>query len=279
MLPNVTATARSYVKGVVARTPLGPPLQTWYRRRRAIRELACWTPRDENALRFYSRLFPPGHLCFDIGANRGNRTKVFRRLAAKVVAVEPQSSCMEVLRGAYKNDPQVTLLQAACGSMHGQGRLRVCEADELSSLSDEWIEAVSDSGRFAKSEWTKEEHCELVTLDELIRKHGMPAFVKIDVEGYEFNVLKGLTRAVRCLSFEFTPERFKTAIECVDYLHGLGFCEFNVSWNESFELALEAWVARDDLAPTLGKYREDKVIFGDVYARNAAANVTERTGS
>lgn len=279
MLPNVTARARSYVKGVVARTPLGQPLQAWYRRRRAIRDLGVWTPRDENARRFYSQLLRPGDLCFDIGANRGSRTKVFRRLAARVVAVEPQSSCMAVLRGAYKNDPQVTLVQAACGSIQGQGRLRVCELDELSSLSDEWIAAVSESGRFDKEGWTKQEHCAVVTLDGLIQEHGAPAFVKIDVEGYELHVLQGLTRPIGCVSFEFTPERFETALACVEHLHRLGLREFNVSWAESFELALEAWAPPDRLAVVLDKYREDKVIFGDVYARNVAAQMTERRGS
>ena len=119
----------------------------------------------------------------------------------------------------------------------------------------------------------------MVTLDELIQEHGAPAFVKIDVEGYELHVLQGLTRPIGCVSFEFTPERFQTALECVEHLHRLGLREFNVSWAESFELALEAWAPPDRLAAVLGKYREDKVIFGDVYARNVAAQMTERTGS
>ena len=228
--------------------------------------------RDETARRFYAQFVGPADVCFDIGANRGTRTKIFRRLAAKVVAVEPQRSCMEVLRGAYDNDPQVTLVQAACGSAKGQASLRVCELDVLSSLSDEWIEAVGHSGRFAKGRWTMEEPCQLVTLDELIQTHGRPAFVKIDVEGYELNVLKGLTGAVGSVSLEFTPECFDAAMGCVDHLRRLGLDEFNVWWGESFELAVDAWVSGDGLSAILSRYREDSVITGDVYARQRVSS-------
>lgn len=260
------STARSFLKGVLGRTPLGPPLRTWHQRRLAVKDVRNWTSSDEPALRFYSLFLKPADLCFDIGANRGMRTKVFRHLGARVVAVEPQNACMAILRCAFRRDPQVMLVQAACGAAKGQARMRVCDLDVLTSLSDEWITAVSASGRFAPG-WTREEACAVVTADELIRTYGTPAFMKIDVEGYEPNVLKGLSRTVPCLSYEFTPERCEAAVECADRLCGLGFREFNVSWGESFELALDYWVPRDELVALLKSYREDTVIFGDVYAR------------
>ncbi|MBZ5567109.1 MAG: FkbM family methyltransferase [Acidobacteriia bacterium] len=195
------------------------------------------------------------------------RTKVFRRLSARVVAVEPQESCMAILRRAYGRDPEVALVQAACGAASGQAIMRACELDVLSSLSDEWITAVSNSGRFTPA-WTKQEPCTLITVDELIRTYGSPAFIKIDVEGYELQVLKGLSRVVPCLSFEFTPERCEAAAECAERLSGLGFREFNLSRGESFELLFDPWVQQDELVPLLRSYREDTVIFGDVYARS-----------
>jgi FkbM family methyltransferase len=266
-MSNVTGLARSVVKTILLRCPLGPPLQTWYHRRRYIQDLRSWTTADDAALLFYSRFIGPDDVCFDIGANRGVRTKVFRRLAAKVVAVEPQHSCTAILRGAYGNDGNVSVVSAACGASRGAAILLVSEVDILSSLSPEWMSAVTRSGRFADGRWTSHQSCELVTLDDLIQSYGKPSFIKIDVEGYELNVLKGLTRAVPALSFEFTPERFETAVECATYLSALGLSEFNVSWGESFTFLLDSWVDLKELTALLQQYRENTVIYGDVYAK------------
>src|SRR5262245_21821949 len=95
-----------------------PLRNTWlhraWRRRRAIRSLRGWTRRDDSAVDFYSQVLKPGELCFDIGANVGNRLKVFRKIGARVVAVEPQPACASVLRAVYGRDPSVDVLAVAC---------------------------------------------------------------------------------------------------------------------------------------------------------------------
>ena len=265
-MSNVTTAARSLLKAVVLRSPFGPSLQTWYRRRRSIQDLSRWTPTDDAALRFYAPFIGSDDICFDIGANRGVRTKIFRRLAARVVAVEPQRSCTAILHGAYDRDANISVVSAACGAAPGSAVMHVSDIDILSSLSEEWISAVSGSGRFGGG-WTREEPCVVVTLDDLIHSYGRPSFIKIDVEGYELNVLRGLTRPVPCVSFEFTPERFDAAVECADYLCALGLSQFNVSWGDSFALFLDSWLGRDPMISLLQRYREDYVIFGDIYAR------------
>jgi len=122
------------------------------------------------------------------------------------------------------------------------------------------------SGRFSYDLWTREEPCVLVTLDDLIHSYGEPAFIKIDVEGYELNVLRGLTRRVRCVSFEFHPERFDAAMECADYLCALGLSRFNVSVGETFTMLVEAWIGRNDLTVLLKEYCVDTDVYGDIYA-------------
>ena len=94
----------------------------------------------------------------------------------------------------------------------------------------------------------------------------MPAFCKIDAEGYEAEILAGLTHSLPCVSFEFTPEVMETALACVDRICELGPAGFNYSLDETMEMALPRWVDRAEIVERL-KGLEDSRLFGDVYAR------------
>lgn len=69
------------------------------------------------------------------------------------------------------------------------------------------------------------------TLNELIETHGMPDFCKIDVEGYELNVLKGMTKPIPYLSFEFAYEFLDQKTKpCLDYLNSFGLQLFQCGY-------------------------------------------------
>src|SRR5688572_28540682 len=90
------------VKRHLARTPL----DRWVKHRRALAQLAEWTAHDQQMLEFYRQFLAPGELCFDVGANVGNRVKIFLKPGARVVAVEPQRECVRTLRAAFGRDPR-----------------------------------------------------------------------------------------------------------------------------------------------------------------------------
>jgi len=103
----------------------------------------------------------------------------------------------------------------------------------------------------------------MTTLDALIGEHGVPAFIKIDVEGFEEEVLMGLTQPVAALSFEFTTILRDVARACIGRCMALGLTQFNAAIGESQELG--DWRS----AETIGRWLDDlphAANSGDIYA-------------
>lgn len=239
----------------------------WLRDRRLRRSLARWTSHDQRMLEFYSSFIAPGDLCFDVGANVGNRVKIFLALGARVVAVEPQRECARVLEAAFGPDPRFTLVESALGETEGHAEMMISDADPISSLSKEWVAAVVASGRFADRRWDRTRIVAMTTLDRLVARHGAPAFVKIDVEGSEHAVVSGLSTPVRALSLEFTPEFIESTFRCFDHLEKVGSIRLNLSLEESMRWALHEWVDRHEMAGILADFEGDPRAWGDLYVR------------
>jgi FkbM family methyltransferase len=255
--------AMRLLKQIIKRTFLYNILKT----ARAKKQLAQWTPHDQEMLEFYKSFLSPGEVCFDVGANIGNRVKILLKLGALVVAVEPQHECVMVLKAAFGRHPQFKLVAKALGEAEGHAQIMIGDANTISSLSKEWVTAVQKSGRFADHRWDIRQTVPMTTLDKLIAQYGTPAFMKIDVEGFEYEVIKGLTRPVKTLSLEFTPEFIESTFKCFEHLEQLGEIRLNYSVEESMQLALNRWVSRREMVEILSGFKNNHQIFGDVYLR------------
>lgn len=235
---------------------------------RKLRRNGDWfREQEELRTRFYAGFLDLNDVAFDVGANVGNRTAVFSRLSRTVVAVEPQDHCLAVLRKQFAGNPRVKLVPKAVGPQEGQAEMFLCNVNCMSSLSRAWISTVRRSGRFADLKWERKRTVEVTTLDKLIMEFGLPAFIKVDVEGYEYEVLRGLSRPVKALSFEFVPEYLQGCYQCVDHLSSLGTARFNYSMAESMRLALPAWVEPAEIKHRLSQFTYDPAVWGDIYAR------------
>ena len=105
----------------------------------------------------------------------------------------------------------------------------------------------------------------VTTLDALIGKHGTPAFIKIDVEGFEEEALMGLSHPVRALSFEFTTIQRQVAIACIERCVALNYQRFNAALGESQTLVNADWVGGEEMASWLAALPH-AANSGDIYA-------------
>lgn len=222
-------------------------------------------------IKFFSQFIKKGNLCFDIGANEGELTEIFIQLGEKVVAVEPQKKVMQTMQEKFKRNKNVILIQKGIAEKNGQGELLVCNYNDCSTMSKDWMAAVTQSGRLPPNQvkWEETQPVEFITLDFLIQQYGMPNFCKIDVEGYEYNVLKGLSQPINFLSFEFTPEFLDPSINCIKHLSELGEFEFNYSVIKTLKLVLPQWVSSKEMSNILlnTSFEISTGPAGDVYAR------------
>jgi FkbM family methyltransferase len=215
--------------------------------------------------RLYGQFVQNGDLVFDVGAHVGDRVGAFRRLGAKVVAVEPQPALAFTLAAIYGRDRSVKIERQAVGRAAGEITLRVnIDNPTVTTASEAFVDAANGAAGWEGQVWGKSIRVPMTTLDALIATHGRPAFIKIDVEGFEGEALAGLTQPVKALSFEFTTIQRDIARACIERCAALGYRRFNAALGESQELG--EWRTAEDIARWLEELPH-AANSGDIYAR------------
>lgn len=216
--------------------------------------------------RLHARFVRPGDLVFDVGSHVGDRVASFRRLGCRVVAVEPQPALVRVLRLLYGRDRKVALEAVAVGAEAGCVLLRVNSANPtISTASAAFIRAAEGAAGWEGQRWDREVEVPLATLDELVARHGRPAFVKIDVEGFEADALAGLSWPVPALSFEFTTIQRAVAYAAIDRLASLGPYRFSAALGETQRLIDGPWWDGPTIAAWIAALPQS-ANSGDIYA-------------
>lgn len=225
----------------------------------------------EALTRFYAAFMGPGDVVFDVGAHVGGRTEVFLALGASVIAFEPQEACARRLYRHFGSNPRVAIVQRALDAEAGEKIMYGSATSPVGSLSTEWRAAVQASGRFGAGEFQRQEVVRTTTLDAVIAVYGLPRFCKVDVEGFEYQVVRGLSKAIPALSLEFTPETIGSTIQCLEHLDRLASYEYNFSSGESLSFDFASWQPRDAFVPSLERavreFGSPSTFYGDVYAR------------
>jgi FkbM family methyltransferase len=217
----------------------------------------------EEGINFYSQFIKPNDLVFDVGANYGNRVEIFQKLNAKIVAIEPQRKCVDYLASKFKN---ITIENIGLGSKNEFKTFYEADSSVLSTFSSDYIEKVKNT-RHKTSIWKKSIEIEIKTLEMLIEKYGEPKFIKVDVEGFELEVFKGLKHKIGVVSFEYNiPELQVEMIACMEQLNSIGYELFNFSKGETL-LMNEKWLTLNDFLLLLDNKEINMSNFGDIYVK------------
>ncbi len=222
---------------------------------------------------FHARFLGAGDLAFDVGAHVGDRALSFRRLGARVVAVEPQPALLRALRLVFRGDAGVVLVPALLGATPGEAVLHLNRANPtVATASRDFIAAADGAPGWEGQEWDAALPRPRATLDALVAQLGLPHVIKVDVEGWEAEVLAGLSAPPRALSFEFTTIQRPVAHAAMARLSALGMRAFNACLGESMAWAFPAPVEAAAMAAWLDALPAE-ANSGDIYASSEAARL------
>jgi FkbM family methyltransferase len=254
---RIESSARDLLYGTAAFFPLRSCYQGLFNRQKQRRRRKM---RD-----FYAPFVRRGDLVFDVGANIGTYSELFSELGATVVAIEPNPRCCETLRKLAKAR-RVYVEECAVGDVLGKAKLRICEESGISTLTNQWYENSRQSQYHRDAKWLGEHEVNISTLDQLVVRYGVPSFVKIDVEGYDDHVLRGISFLPPALSFEFNRMAPEVALRCMETETLATGYRFNYMRGVDMRLVLDSWVTAAELQERLDELAGEEE-YGDVLAR------------
>jgi len=183
----------------------------------------------------------------------------------KVIAIEPQPLFAKFLRRFLPK--KILVLEVAVGGSDAEAALAVSSLHPtLASLRTDFVAQTSSAPGFEHVRWDSEQIVKMVTLDALIHVHGTPRYLKIDVEGFELEVLSGLATSIEIISVEYLPA-FPSLTEAVlSRLTELGDYRFNAIVGEKPEFLWDKWHDVSQVRSWLETLPKD-ARSGDLFAR------------
>ncbi len=209
------------------------------------------TKKDINFYSSFLDFHSSNKLVYDIGANKGNKVKSFLKMGFRVIALEPEKKALSTLHWRFGNNNKVTIVEQGVSDAEGTLDMHIADSRSgLNTLSDKWVSTLETEkgNRWQKKHAFKNSYkVAVTTLDHLFAIYGSPYFIKIDVEGYENKVIKGMSQLPAFMSFETNlPEFLQETNECVQHLTKLS-SKIIFNYSLADKLASEKWLTADEM--------------------------------
>lgn len=179
-------------------------------------------------------------ILFDIGANHGKYTDANIKKYSSFVLVEANPMLCQELQLKYKDNPKIIIINAIASNKENE-TFYISNADQISTADLAWV----NNSRFTKDyHWQPFQGIQTVSLDTLLQSFPEVTHIKVDVEGYEYNVIQSLHTKVPLLSFEWAEEKKEEILLTLVYLERLGFTQFHIQFEDTYtyEVPKDQWM-------------------------------------
>lgn len=175
-------------------------------------------------------------LIFDIGANTGNYIDycLSRYPRSIIIGVEANDNLAKYLEQKFYNNKNIIIINHVVSSINNIDiNFYISNINTISTASKEWIE----KSRFSmQHKWDSIVQKKTITLDKMIDSYGKPDLIKIDVEGHELEVIKGLSSKQSEICFEWTEEGYANLHPIAEHLQNLGYHDFGFIYEDNYNI-------------------------------------------
>jgi FkbM family methyltransferase len=205
---------------------------------------------------------------YDIGANLGNFTEAILQQYAdcEIIMVEANPELVDILKDKFGNNEKIKIVGKCLSDLDGiNTNFYICDTNTISTASEKW----TNYSRFSTIGYREPITVETISLDTLIEIYGDSDYIKIDVEGYEMVVIKGIRKYQGLIAFEWAEELKSEILESVDHLTNVGYSKFYIKYDDNYTFIPEKsdYVDNLKIKDEIGKldeYRQE--MWGMIFA-------------
>lgn len=210
---------------------------------------------------------PQSKLFFDIGCNKGDYCNHILSVYdnARIICLEANPELAFDVKNRFSRNHNITVINLAVAEESGKKiDFFISDADTISTASKNWVE----HSRFSKNyKWDKKIEIETTTLDDLVKTYGAPDLIKVDVEGYELEVLHGLKKRANKLCFEWAEEEKQNILLSCKHLREIGYDNFGFIEGDVYMKEPDSYLPYDEFLKTLDMDENRKEKWGMIWAK------------